>query len=186
MLNFKKILLDKNITQYLLTYVAQCFTWLLMWVYVCSPLPLLMACSSVNYCMCTCACFPRFSSIQYIEESGSWKRKDSSGILLGRTEAHACWAAAMQFHHRVATFRPIHPSPLCPIREDRQVNKYTWKISSSRHCRSTSHPPEPYSSSHTAQPSLARCRLEQTSINNLEDLRVLSRNLCSVKHCLIK
>lgn len=35
-LNFKKILelLAKDITQYLLTYVAQCFTWSLMWVYV--------------------------------------------------------------------------------------------------------------------------------------------------------
>ena len=46
-------------------------------------------------------------------------------------------------------------------------------------------PQHTHTHAHTAQ-SLARCRFEQTSINNLEVLRLLSRNLCSVKCCLIE
>lgn len=88
-------------------------------------------------------------------------------------EARARGAAA-------AAFRPIHPPLLGPIREDRQVNKCAWKSSSSRR-RGGTEPAAPLTPS-----SLARCRLEQTSINNLEVLRLLSRNLCSVKRRLIE
>lgn len=81
-----------------------------------------------------------------------------------------------------------YSSPLLsPIRQDRQVNKCVWKTSSSRRY---GRPPEHVSArtrKHTHRRSfLGRCRLEQTSINNLEALRLLSRNLCSVKRWLIE
>lgn len=130
LLNFKKILelLAKDITQYLLTYVAQCFTWSLTWVYVCflSPLSLFV------WITVRVPAHAFLVFLLLLGESGSWKRKDSGGIFLARAEARASWAAAMQFHRRVATFRPIHPSLLSPIREDGQVNMCTWKTSSSR------------------------------------------------------
>lgn len=61
-LNFKKILelLVNDITQYLLTYLAQCFTWSLMWVYVCflfSLLDSLFICELLCVCLCVLSSF---------------------------------------------------------------------------------------------------------------------------------
>lgn len=90
LLNFKKILelLVKDITQYLLTYLAQCFTWS-MWVYVCflsSLLDSLFICKLLYMCLCVLS--PVFASS--IAQSRSWKRKDSGGILLDFTSRAPC------------------------------------------------------------------------------------------------
>lgn len=143
MLNFKKIQLAKTITQYLLTYLAQCLTWLLMWVYMCPPLPLLMACSSVNYCMCTFPCFPLFTFyIVYRREQELKKKKAAVGFSLeGPRPVHAelprCnFSTALPLS---GLFIPPRCAPL------EKTGRWTsmWEISSSRRCRRTSHPPPP-------------------------------------------
>lgn len=91
------------------------------------------------YRMCICMYLLHFTGSTV--GSRSWKRKDSSGILPKRGQVHAHCAATMQFHFNVGTFRPIHPSLVSPIREDGQVNKSTWKTSSSRRYWTINLPP---------------------------------------------
>lgn len=70
------------------------------------------------------------------------KKLNNDGVFFFfRATACERWAVAEQFQCCVATFRPIHPSLLSSIRGDGQVNKCTWKTSSSRHYWSASHPP---------------------------------------------
>lgn len=143
LLNFKKILelLAKDITQYLLTYLAQCFILDRSRECMCVSSPSLL--DSLFVCELLYVCLHMLSSF-FLSYRWEWelKKKRQQWDFTWESRGRACWAATMQFHCRVATFRPIHPSLLSPIREDGQVNKCTRKTSSSRRYGSTSQPPQ--------------------------------------------